>query len=393
MNTLDIWPVLPLVVRSGDNTGISSLADMDNIIAALGQSNRVCRVDLKLGGWLLEEVLAPMQVPFPELTDLQLWIYGSIVTTSIIPDSFLGGSAPHLRYFKLHGIPFPGLPKLLLTATHLVSLRLCNIPDSGYISPEAMVALLSVLSSLRTLILQFQSLQSRPDGESQNPHPLKRSILPSLDKFHFTGGTEYLEDLVTHIDTPQLHFIGMILFNQIGSPRIAQFINRTLPRTVDEALVSFNVLSTSVMLLPGLLISIPCREPDRQLFLSVAQVCNPLEFLSTAKVLYIGSRDSQPVWNDDEIEDTLWLQLLLPYTAVKDLYLSKVFAPSIAAALKELVGGRIIEMLPSLQNIFVEELESSGPFQENIGQFVAARQLSVHPIAISNWEKWMSCSP
>ena len=71
---------------------------------------------------------------------------------------------------------------------------------------------------------------------------------------------------------------------------------------------------------------------------------------------------------------------------VKDLYLSKEFAPGIAAALQELVGGRT-EVFPSLENIFVEGLELSGSFQENIGQFVAARQLSDHPIAISDWNK------
>jgi hypothetical protein len=86
--------------------------------------------------------------------------------------------------------------------------------------------------------------------------------------------------------------------------------------------------------------------------------------------------------------NTLWWQLFLPFTAVKDLYISKQFAPGIAAALQELVGGTITEVLPGLQNIFVESLERSGPFQESIGQFVAARQLSGHPIAIPNWNKF-----
>ena len=71
---------------------------------------------------------------------------------------------------------------------------------------------------------------------------------------------------------------------------------------------------------------------------------------------------------------------------MKNLYLSKDFAPGIAAALQELAGG-ITEVLSSLQNIFVEGLEPSGPFQKNIGQFVAARQLSDYPIAISDWDK------
>ena len=72
---------------------------------------------------------------------------------------------------------------------------------------------------------------------------------------------------------------------------------------------------------------------------------------------------------------------------MKDLYLSKEFVPGIAAALQELVGDRVTEVLPSLQNIFMEKLEPLEPLQENIGRFVAARQLSDHPIAISAWDK------
>jgi len=103
--------------------------------------------------------------------------------------------------------------------------------------------------------------------------------------------------------------------------------------------------------------------------------------------LYINHRYLQLVWKDDAIENTLWLELLLPFPVVKNLYLSETFAPGIATALQELVWGRITEVLPSLQNIFVERPEPSGPFQENIGQFVTARQHSGHPVAISVWER------
>jgi hypothetical protein len=44
-----------------------------------------------------------------------------------------------------------------------------------------------------------------------------------------------------------------------------------------------------------------------------------------------------------------------------------------------------MEVLPSLQNIFIEGLEPVGPLQENIGHFVAARQLSGRPVTISVW--------
>jgi hypothetical protein len=89
---------------------------------------------------------------------------------------------------------------------------------------------------------------------------------------------------------------------------------------------------------------------------------------------------------DDVIENTLWLQLLLPFTAVKNLYLSEVSASTIAAGRQKIVAGRIIELLPSLQNIFVKRLKPRGPLQENLEQLVATRQL---PIAISDWNGFM----
>jgi hypothetical protein len=108
--------------------------------------------------------------------------------------------------------------------------------------------------------------------------------------------------------------------------------------------------------------------------------------LSTVEDLDIERRYSELVWKNDAIENTLWLELLHPFTTVKNLYLSKEFAPGIATALQELVGGRITEVLPSLRNIFVEGPEPSGPFQENIGRFVTTRQLSNHPFTISDWD-------
>ena len=110
--------------------------------------------------------MAAMEVPFPELTDLGFSTRHKTEPVPL-PDSFLGGSAPRLQFLYLDGIPFPGLPKLLLSATHLTHLLLFNIPHSGYISPEAMVTSLSILTSLDELSLEFQSPLSRPDRESR----------------------------------------------------------------------------------------------------------------------------------------------------------------------------------------------------------------------------------
>ena len=104
--------------------------------------------------------------------------------------------------------------------------------------------------------------------------------------------------------------------------------------------------------------------------------------------LYIDHLYSPIVWENYSIDNTLCLRHLLPFTAVKNLYLSKEFAPGIAAALQELIEDRVADVLPNLQNIFVEILKQSVPFQENIGQFVTARQLSDHPITIYNWDRY-----
>jgi len=103
-DTLDVWPALPLIIEGSlISTGLDT--ETDNVIAALGQSNRICQVNLSLNRWKLKEVLAPMHVSFPELTDLQLLSY---LTPTVIPDSFLGGSAPRLRFLNLYSIFISG---------------------------------------------------------------------------------------------------------------------------------------------------------------------------------------------------------------------------------------------------------------------------------------------
>ncbi len=331
-----------------------------------------------------------MQMPFPELTVLVLR-FSSVVPASVspIPDSFLGGSAPRLQRLGLVGIPFPGLPKLLLSATHLVELRLSEIPHSWHISPEAMVTLISMLSRLRTFSLRFQFSQSHSDWENRSLAPPNHSILHTLHEFYFKGIAEYLEELVTHIDTPQLNMLDITFLNQFNfdSPRLVQFVNRTPTlMALDEAHVEFPSVQlrrrTSRPYFYNLLIRISFREPGWQPS-PIEQVCNSsLLPLSTVEDLYIKREFWQLVRKKGATLNTLWLQLLRPYITVKNLYLSKEFVPGVADALEELVGARITEVLPSLQNIFVEVPESLEPFQEMFGQFVAARQLSGHPVAI-----------
>ena len=131
---------------------------------------------------------------------------------------------------------------------------------------------------------------------------------------------------------------------------------------------------------------IPCTASEWQLS-SLEQVCSSSSpLLSTLEDLYIFEDQTYlPCWQDD-FENTLWLDLLRPFVAVKDLYLSEEFVPRIAPALQELVGGRTIDVLPTLRIFSWRGSSRRDPFDEGIERFLGARLLTGHPVAVSHWD-------
>ena len=388
--TVDVWPRFPIVISGNDNEEWG----VDNIIAALEHNDRVCGVELwNVQSSQMEKVLAAMQEPFPALTYLDL--VSKDKTGPVIPDSFLGGSAPRLRSLSLDRIPFSSLPRLLLSATDLVHLSLCGIPPSGYISPEAMIAGLSTLVRLKSLWLEFRS----PLWESGRSPPPRRALLPALTHFEFKGFCEYFEDLVARIDTPLLDdlkitFSDLFIFD---TAQLAQFISRTPKfKAPDEAYVKFSACDVSLTLprrgtFDGTLhFAILCTDSLWQLS-SLTQVCSsPLyqALIPTVQHLYILDAEFlRPCWQDyvNEEESNQWLELLRPFTAVKDLYLHREFVPYFAATLQELGTESDAEVLPALQKIFLEDPWLSGSVREIIKQFVALRRLSGDPAVLSLW--------
>ena len=132
-----------------------------------------------------------------------------------------------------------------------------------------------------------------------------------------------------------------------------------------------------------------CMAPEWQLS-SLEQVCaSSLPPLSTLEDLYLVERGYLPPRWPDDVDNTLWLDLFRRFVAVKNLHLSGEFVPRIASALQELVGGRTTEVLPTLENIMLEEFQPSGALRvhEGIEKFVAARRLTSHPVAVSRWDR------
>jgi len=146
-----------------------------------------------------------------------------------LPDSFLGGSAPRLRSLRLIGIPFPALPNLLLSTAELVTLYASSIPHSSHTSPETIVYILSTLIKLRNLSLGFQPSQSPADNAGRLLPPLTRIVLPALTSLHFLDYDEYLEDIVSRIDTPHLDNLTIGTFKQrvFDTRQLRCFISRT----------------------------------------------------------------------------------------------------------------------------------------------------------------------
>jgi hypothetical protein len=79
--------------------------------------------------------------------------------------------------------------------------------------------------------------------------------------------------------------------------------------------------------------------------------------------------------------------------AVKNLLLSKEFAPRIAPSLQELVRKRVAETFPALESLFVENIHPSGPVKEGIEKSLAARRLGAKPGAILAHIFWIGMIP
>ena len=181
---------------------------------------------------MLKRLIEAMQAPFEELTHVSL-CRPSYENLFVLPDSFLGGSAPHMRSFCLVGISFPSLPRLLLSATDLVNLSVGNIPLPEDFSPQLVVDCLCTLVKLQELKIDFRSSRFRTNEQVPvHPLPATRTIHPVLTLLAFMGASQFLDYIFAHVDAPLLKYVDTRFFNPpiLDAPRIAQFIGRTETR-------------------------------------------------------------------------------------------------------------------------------------------------------------------
>ena len=387
--SLGIWPTFPIIIgyegwdRYEHHHGLRP-TDEDNIIAALEHPSRVCEVRLRGSGPSLGRIARVMQEPFPALTHLT--IVSADGNALVLPSQFLGRSAPCLQDLRLHGIPFPAL-SILLSASNLITLIISNIPQSGYISPEAMVSGLATLTRLRILSIGFRSPNSRPH-QIRLP-PTTRAVFPALTSFLFHGVREYLEDFAAGIDAPQLHKISIYYFNQLVDFDVPQ-----LSRIIDhsEALKR----PTHCRIVPGYeFISFEVCEPDVYIDICIKcegidwQVSHLTQALSRTSFVpsnivhltldtYVGPSKLIP----ENVDDVEWLQLLNLFSSVQTLIVPKQLARHISRALEVIANGvTATEVLPALDMLYLEEQSAS-----SIDKFIAARRDSGRPVTIADTE-------
>jgi hypothetical protein len=382
---LDIWPAsLPIVISvSCLDTTIE-----DDLIAAFEQTNRICEIRAKVVSDDGLEILAELtQSQFPSLTTLDiLSLYDREL---VFPDSFLGGSVSSLESLSLKGIglyTFP-TPKLLLSATNLNRLLLDDIPLFGHIPPELMTECLSLMVKLRELEIRFRLSRppSRPRLPSRPPPP--HTILPVLTTLTFKGVHEYLYHIFSHISAPLLDSVKIEFFNSavFDSSQISPFIGRTGTFEAFKhahVLLRRDLLHISLSLQAGatgsrtLLMSVKCRHSVWRLQSLTHTYERPL--LTNFDPL----KRSWPHWRH-HMSNSNRIHLLRLFPALETMRISQDLALCLGMALKGLGGEQATEILPALQYLFIDGL--GPPVDEGVGKFVAARQLSGHPIVVQCW--------
>ena len=326
-----------------------------------------------------------MNYPFSALTYLSLGSIGSIYDDEfVLPDGFLGGSAPSLRTLLLERVAFPALPKLLLSTIHISTLRLSSMPIIGYISPEMMVTRLVALPNLNQLGIEFpfQLRFHHTDNKFSHGPPLStRAHLPSLTSFRFNGDSNYLEDLLVQIDAPVLQDLSATFCNHfVHIPHMLRFIDRTerLGPPI-RVVVDFDFRRVLLKFTPSncFELAIACHRSIVQVLSMISRELSPhLSHVERLDLYCTPLRLTRPFVNRRR-----WLELFRPFISVTDLYVSRKLWPQIAPALGVLTGRRATEVLPELRTLFLEESPSCS-VQGSIGPFIDARGHSGHHVTI-----------
>jgi hypothetical protein len=279
---------------------------------------------------------------------------------------------------------------LLLSTSDLVNLRLFDIPQTGYIPPEALVAALATLTRLEDLRIGFRSPDSCPDRI--HLPPTTQTVLPALTMFEFRGVCKYLEDFVARIDAPRLYWISVSCFNQlvdIEIPQLWQFIDHS--EDLSQAMRCFVEFQHNyISFRAGLATHVPepfydfphhikvrilCEGIDWQVS-HMAQALNQISATSIlSNMVHLVIHSDEISLEPEDMDDIEWLELLRPFSSVQTLFVSKEFAGHVSRSLDVVPEVMVTELLPALDILCLEDQPVS-----SVHKFITARSESGLPV-------------
>lgn len=393
-NLLDSWPTLPLVVRFDANLITNFLSR--NIMVAFRHPDRICEINLRLSSSMAGPIIKMIQKPCRVLEVIRVTVNGTPRPLSV-HDAFLGGFAPHLREIELDGIalPFPAIRQVLLSTNNLVELRLSNIPNDGYFSPDDLVTGLSTSLQLKSLTIGLSSPDSRPPPTITRSPP-QRTTLPSLRSLEFRGASEYLEDLVARIDSAALSSITIALFNQtfFEIPQLCRFMRRlNALRSPTWVSVIHSAESVNVFFFQegkppngNCFLGTSCRRLGWQLSF-VTEILSQLSPLLCSVVTLSftngGAHFSLPSGQGD-VDPAQWLELFQPFTHTREVrILDMRLIPDILQALataEDIAMG----VLPELTSLSLMGYHDFPFIAKAAEKFVAMRGFSGRMVSLSS---------
>ena len=377
---------MPIAIRYP--TGHLVPEDEYNVLAALRYPDRICEIDLTVTRSLVARSYASLRAPFPALERLRLRSQ-DYMGSLILPTAFLGGAATRLRDIHLESTVCPMLPRVLSFAHELVSLRLDNIPISGYISPDFLATGLAATTRLKHLVILFLPPMLK-NMRITASSPQNRAVLPALTDFQFRGDVDYLENLVTRIDAPSLEKFTATLFEQssFDIPHLSRFISRAkafrsphhTSIELSDAEITFTHdfhLSPASRSSGNFKLHVSCDELDLQMP-TLVHISRQLTALFASPEQLDVAADLYPWRDPSQADSTQWLEVFHLFPDVKRLRVSSSLVFIIASTLEQATGTS--DVLPSLLELHLGGSRDS--MLSSVERFVTERESSGYPVSV-----------
>jgi hypothetical protein len=388
VDTLVHLPPLPLFIDYRDTTAPVTPQDELAIGHALILRDRVRHIDLQLPPSILRMLLPLLDGPFSTLEYLSLSYTPRGEPSLVLPETFV---ALNLRYLNLVGIDILEELRFLTSTASLVTLVLSNIRPSGYFTPSLLAARLQSLPQLENFSIGFDIVLP---GLSEQTEPLSNRgatvTLPNLKHLVYQGVSTYLECLVAQIRTPLLERLEITLFDVTAFqlPHLSHFTEIIEGLKSPIAKVSFGLNTVSVITDHR-----DTQAYDGRISLHVmggqidwqsdcaTQICKALmHTLSRVEELrLVFHEETTPTeWEDGEIGDITWHELLRVFVGVKELHVCAGLSQELSRALQADVGSNPAGFLPSLKEI-VSQFEGSDG-EHLFSSFIGARRIAGYPV-------------